>query len=146
VPERKPYVAYNDDLSEFAIFDWEIGALKYAVKHRWNVRPLKFDVPLRTQLASTVVGPTEAADDDVVDAEIDYSEAYTELAEMRLAVLKIHAPCHTAETKAWECGRHSDPEHDGFYRLPPVCGDCVDGDENAVEWPCPTAQALGVTA
>jgi hypothetical protein len=120
MPERKPYIAYSDDLSEFAIFDWEIGALKYAVKHRWNVRPLRFEVPLRAQLASTVVGP---ADGDVVDAEIDYSEAYTELAEMRLAVLAIH--------KQAEWG---------------ACCDWCHYDDRDVPWPCPTAQALGVTA
>lgn len=32
------------------------------------------------------------------------------------------------------------PEH-GVY-----CGHCIGSDEEAIPWPCPTAQALGVTA
>lgn len=61
------------------------------------------------------------------------------------AALSIHRPCHTAETESWVCGRHADPEHDGYYRDPPVCGECVNGDENPVPYPCPTARALGAT-
>ncbi len=127
MPERKPYVAYTDDLSEFAIFDWKMGALEFAVKHRWNVRPLKFDVPLRQQLSPTVPAPVgSSADGDIVDAEIDYSEAYTELAEMRLAVLRIH-------------GGYGDT-------ITAVCHECLDSDGDPTSYPCPTARALGVTS
>lgn len=170
MPERKPYVAYTDDLSEFAIFDWEMGALKFAVKHRWNVRPLKFDIPLRQQLSPTggpipttstvgdgpdqgwrqgrhqaqnlyedgqyvgvMFAPHTAARivdtmnaDDIVDADIDYSQAYTELAEMRLAVLRIHGTYGDITTA--------------------VCHECLDSDGDPTIYPCPTARALGVTS
>lgn len=70
------------------------------------------------------------ADDDVVDAEIDYSEEYTELAEMRLAVLAIH--------KQAEWAGVTGPDR--------WCAVCVGHDEGPVVYPCPTAQALGVTS
>jgi hypothetical protein len=83
-----------------------------------------------------------------VGFDVQYRELHVEwrsLLDQVTAALAIHHPCHTAETEPWVCGRHSDPEHDGYYRLPAVCVECVDGDENPVPYPCPTAQALGVT-
>jgi hypothetical protein len=92
--------------------------------------------------------PAVEAEDDVVDAEIDYSEAYNELAEMRLAVLAIHRPCHTADVQPWGCTLGSVDPETGLPEHKPTCGVCVASwaAEETEIYPCPTAQALGVTA
>lgn len=59
------------------------------------------------------------------------------------AALAIHAPCHTADSKPYECTVHACP---GCGRPDPgtraVCEACT-YDDREVPWPCPTATALG---
>lgn len=65
------------------------------------------------------------ADDDVVDAEvIGFEEQVVALEAQRAAVLALHKPN--------EYGLH--------------CEHCLDSHEELVDWPCPTAEALGVTS
>jgi len=90
-------------------------------------------------------------DGDVVDAEIDYREWYTRAAEQRAAALAIHRPCHTADTEPYGCQHgHQGFDEDtgsisGVPDQPAECMACTYDDRTYV-WPCPTAQALGVTA
>jgi hypothetical protein len=91
------------------------------------------------------------ADDDVVDAEIDYREWYSRLALQRLAAFAIHHPCHTADTEPYGCEHgHQGFDEDtgsisGVPDQPAECMACT-YDDRTYTWPCPTAQALGVTA
>lgn len=133
---RMFWIAYDTSLYSVTPFESEIDCLRFALKHEISAKRVKWGVELREQVYG----------DEIVDAEIvDWPEQVAALESQRLTALEIHHPCHTAETEPWICGRHSDPEHDGYYRNPAVCVDCVDGDENAITYPCPTAQALGVT-
>ena len=69
------------------------------------------------------------------------------------AALAIHYPCHTADTEPFGClTGHSgclDPRlPDGEYGKatePTICMECT-YDDRIVTYPCPTAQALGITA
>ena len=60
------------------------------------------------------------------------------------AALTIHAPCHTATTKPWDCSRHADLDRNGLPSGEADCVDCIDCSENPIPYPCPTALALGV--
>lgn len=82
-------------------------------------------------------------DDGVVDAEIDYEEWYTRAAEQRAAALAIHRPCHTAPSASRPGATCDLADHDS--NEPAECHECSDL-EAPVTYPCPTAQALGVTA
>lgn len=67
--------------------------------------------------------------------------------DQRRAALAIHAPCHDADTEPWGCVHgHADAEAvTGIPDAPGVCVACT-YDDRTVTYPCPTAQALGVTA
>ena len=68
-------------------------------------------------------------------------------AERRIAAaLQIHRPCHTDDTEPWRCehGHYDDALETGIPDVPPVCIECIGGDDNHFPYPCPTARALGV--
>lgn len=64
------------------------------------------------------------------------------------SVLAIHAPCHTTETKPWEC-KHGHADEfmvTGIPDVPAVCTECTDGNDDFLPYPCPTVRALGGTS
>lgn len=63
----------------------------------------------------------------IVESVADYLGEIVELRAQREAVLELHHPVEDS-TSALVCGHRY----------------CVDGSLDQVEWPCPTARALGV--
>jgi hypothetical protein len=132
------WIAYYADYSDVVVFgnDGELAALRHANGMSMEVIFVPAGTSVRDAANAMWLAAADAqrerllatpapAEGDVVDAEIDYTEAYTELAEMRLAVLAIHKPT----------------ENHGYGQ---DCQSCIGSAETPLRYPCPTAQALGV--
>ncbi len=99
------------------------------------------------------VAPPRASP-DLIDPLVNLPGSYAQLTELILAALAIHRPCHTAKTEPFGCehGAHyGDHDLAGVFSGVPTAsqpGECMtcSYDDRIVTYPCPTAQALGVTA
>jgi len=85
-------------------------------------------------------------------ADVALAAAITvDLETQRAAALAIHRPCHTADTEPYGCqhGHQGFDENTGAISgvpdQPAECMACT-YDDRTYAYPCPTAQALGVTA
>ena len=132
----------DDDVVDAHVVGFE-DQLRTAIAHQWAaIRAL--------ENRSASPGERIAAARELLRYDLDAEPTdHVALVAQRAEAVALHSPCHTAQTKPWEC-THAHHGYESPANGVPAddqtaqCTICTDGNESPLPYPCPTAWILGV--